>query len=84
MRHAALHPLPHTLVPMGTDYDDDQEGIRFDDPTLCITVEDSALENNQFLVHYLRELIYALKVIQQVRYTVKTAKLLYSYAKMRS
>jgi hypothetical protein len=39
---------------MGTDYDDDQEGIRFDDPTLCITVEDSELENNQFLVHYLR------------------------------
>jgi len=78
MRHAALHPLPHTLVPMGTDYDDDQEGIRFDDPTLCITVEDSALENNQFLVHYLRDLIYALKVTQQARYTVAIEKLLYS------
>jgi hypothetical protein len=44
-------PRPHTLVPMGTDYDDDQAGIRFDDPTLCITVED-----NQFLVHYLMQL----------------------------
>jgi hypothetical protein len=36
---------------MGTDYDDDQPGIRFDDPALCITVED-----NQLLVHYLRQL----------------------------
>jgi hypothetical protein len=73
MRHAALHPLPHTMVPMGTDYDDDQEGIRFDDPTLCIRVEDSQLQNNQFLVHYLRDLIHALKVTQQVRNRVTTA-----------
>lgn len=34
-------PPSHTLVPMGTDYDDDQEGIRFDDPTPGITVEDN-------------------------------------------
>jgi hypothetical protein len=43
MRHAALSLFLHTVVPMGTDYDDDQERIRFDDPKRGITVDDNGL-----------------------------------------